>query len=256
MADVIDGQRAIQVGVVEQLSRYPVKSMRAEALTEANVTFEGIAGDRRFAFIQGRKRTNFPWLTAREIPRMVLYAARHVDPTNPDKSDVLVTTPEGKELDIFSDELLAELREQLTERERNQPIYPVHLKSAFDATHISLVTTHALKKLSELVGEEIEPRRFRENLVVNTNGSERPDEQSWVGSRIVIGQGERAVIVALTNSDHRCMMPNLHPDTAEQDPRILRNIAQNQNNIMGVYGCVVQRGTIRVGDPVCLILSA
>src|SRR4051794_22447796 len=108
MADIIDGKRALQIGVVEQLSRYPVKAMRAEALSEANITFEGIAGDRRFAFIQGRLRNNFPWLTARELPRMVLYAARLVDPSNPDKSDVLVTSPEGKEYDIFSEELVAE----------------------------------------------------------------------------------------------------------------------------------------------------
>ena len=255
MARIIDGHKVIQVGVVEQLSRYPVKSMRVEALTEADVGFEGIAGDRRFAFIQGHKRTNFPWLTARELPRMILYSARHVDPSNPDKSDVLVTTPEGKEFDIFSEELLAELKEQLTERERNQPIYPAHLKSAFDVTHISLVTTYALKKLSDLVGEEIEPRRFRENLVINTDGSAQPDEQSWVGSRIMIGRGESAAIVAVIRGDVRCMMPNLHPDTAEQDPRILRNIALKQSKIMGVYGTVVQSGTIRLGDPVQLILS-
>jgi uncharacterized protein YcbX len=234
--------------------------MRAEALTEATVTFEGIAGDRRFAFIQGHKRSNFPWLTAREIPRMVLYSARLVDPSNPDRSDALVTTPDGKEFDVFSEELLAELRGQLTERERNQPIYPVHLKSAFDTTHISLLTTHALKKLSDLVGEEIEPRRFRENLVINTNDSELPDEQSWIGSRIMIGQGdgsgtENPAVVAVTKGDERCVMPNLHPDTAQQDPRILRNIAQKQNKIMGVYGCVVKRGTIRLGDPVHLIAS-
>ena len=255
MARISNGQRVIQVGVVEQLIRYPVKSMRAEALAEADVGFEGIAGDRRFAFIQGHKRTNFPWLTAREIPRMILYSARLVDPSNPDTSDVLVTTPEGKEFDIFSEDLLAELKEQLTERERNQPIYPAHLKSAFDAAHISLVTTHALRKLSDLVGEEIVPRRFREILVINTNGSERPDEQSWVGSRIMIGEGESAAVVAVLRGDVRCMMPNLHPDTAEQDPRILRNIALKQNKIMGVYGSVVRQGTMRLGDPVHLILS-
>jgi uncharacterized protein YcbX len=255
MVGINGGQEVIQVGVVERLSRYPVKSMRGEALTEANVTFEGIAGDRRFAFIQGHKRTNFPWLTGREIPRMVLYAATLVDPSDPDKSHVMVTTPEGKHFDIFSEDLVAELKEQLTERERNQPIYPAHLKSAFDTTHISLVTTYALKKLSDLVGEEIEPRRFRENLIINSNGSEQPDEQNWIGSRIIIGQGDKSAIVALTKGDERCVMPNLHPDTAKQDPRILRNIAQKQNNIMGVYGCVVQRGTIRLGDPVYLIPS-
>jgi uncharacterized protein YcbX len=129
------------------------------------------------------------------------------------------------------------------------------LKSAFDVAHISLVTTHALKKLSEMVGDAIEPRRFRENLVINTANSEQPDEQSWVGSRIMIGEGESAAIVAVLRGDVRCMMPNLHPDTAEQDPRILRQIAVKQNKIMGVYGSVVRQGTIRLGDPVYLILS-
>ena len=128
------------------------------------------------------------------------------------------------------------------------------MKSAFDEAHISLVTTHALQKLAGLVGEEIEPRRFRENLVINTQASEQPDEQSWIGHRIMIGPRERAAIVAVTNADQRCMMPNLHPDTATQDPRILRQIAEKQGNMMGVYGCVVQRGTVRLGDAVHLIL--
>ena len=64
-------QHKIRVGTVEQLNRYPVKSMRAEPLTEAEVGYRGIKGDRRYAFIQGNDRSNFPWLTAREIPRLL-----------------------------------------------------------------------------------------------------------------------------------------------------------------------------------------
>ncbi len=38
------------IGTVDGLWRYPVKSMRGEALAEAYVSFSGIYGDRLFAF--------------------------------------------------------------------------------------------------------------------------------------------------------------------------------------------------------------
>jgi len=40
------------VGHVAALWRYPVKSMGAEALTGADVSWNGLAGDRRWAFIR------------------------------------------------------------------------------------------------------------------------------------------------------------------------------------------------------------
>ena len=63
---------------------------------------------------------------------MMLYRASFVDPSDPDNSVVLVTTPEGKQLGLFSKELLEELRAQLKPRLRNQVIFPVHLSSAFE----------------------------------------------------------------------------------------------------------------------------
>ena len=55
---------AISVGRVVGLWRYPVKSMGAEALTEAEVDWNGISGDRRWAFVRDNKvRSGFPWLT-------------------------------------------------------------------------------------------------------------------------------------------------------------------------------------------------
>lgn len=261
MTELVGGQTelrqtVIPVGVLASVSRYPVKSMRGESLTEAEVRFQGICGDRRFAFIQGRDHSRFPWLTAREVPRMLLYQAALINPADPDNSGALVTTPEGRQLDVFSDELIAELKGQLRGSARNQPIYAVHLKSAHDAEPISLVTTHAVQRLAERMGGAVDARRFRENLVVDTTDTSCPDEQTWIGARLVIGTGDRATTLAVTRGDERCMMPNLHPDTAVQDGRILRTIAQEQDNIMGVYASVAQRGTIRVGDPVYLIAAA
>jgi MOSC N-terminal beta barrel domain len=55
------------VGRVAALWRYPVKSMAAEALDDAEVSWHGFAGDRRSAFIRdGQVRSGFPWLTIRD----------------------------------------------------------------------------------------------------------------------------------------------------------------------------------------------
>ena len=61
------------VGVIRRLARYPVKSMRGEALPATTLTLQGVAEDRRFAFVQADSRSAFPWLTARELPEMLCY---------------------------------------------------------------------------------------------------------------------------------------------------------------------------------------
>lgn len=49
-----------QVGTVQELRRYPVKSMAAESLQSAAVSWHGLAGDRRWAFVRpGMERSGF-----------------------------------------------------------------------------------------------------------------------------------------------------------------------------------------------------
>ena len=61
------------VGRVESLWRYPVKSMRGEQLREAFLGFGGVYGDRVYAFRSPAAPKGFPYLTAREQRRMVLF---------------------------------------------------------------------------------------------------------------------------------------------------------------------------------------
>ena len=79
------------VGRVAALWRYPVKSMAAEALDGAEVSWHGLAGDRRWAFIRGGQvRNGFPWLTIRERPGLAHYRHRFAVPDQPNSSPVLV----------------------------------------------------------------------------------------------------------------------------------------------------------------------
>jgi uncharacterized protein YcbX len=78
---------------VAALWRYPVKSMGAEALDEVEVSWHGVAGDRRWAFIRdGQVRSGFPWLTMRQRPDHGLYRPSFLEPARPDASRTVVRT--------------------------------------------------------------------------------------------------------------------------------------------------------------------
>ena len=92
------------VGQVAALRRYPVKSMAGEQLGEVEVSWHGLAGDRRWAFIRdGQVRSGFPWLTIRERPELALYRPRLAEPDRPNASLTLVHTPAGGEVDVAED---------------------------------------------------------------------------------------------------------------------------------------------------------
>ena len=81
-------------------------------------------------------------------------------------------------------------------------------------------------------------------------------EDGWVGGRLLFGTSEPRPAVSVTARDVRCMMINLDPETAKQDMRVLKTVVRLNKNNAGVYGTVVQTGTIRVGEPVSLVLDA
>jgi uncharacterized protein YcbX len=76
------------VGHIAALRRYPVKSMAGEELDGADVSWHGLAGDRRWAFIRdGQARSGFPWLTIRDRPEMARYRPRFAEPDRPNAVD-------------------------------------------------------------------------------------------------------------------------------------------------------------------------
>src|SRR5689334_25305500 len=98
------------VGRVVGLWRYPVKSMGSEELAEAEVSWHGFAGDRRWAFSRDTVvQSGFPWLTLRERGDMSHYRPSFVEPARPDMSPTVVRTPSGVLFDVADPALGAEL---------------------------------------------------------------------------------------------------------------------------------------------------
>jgi uncharacterized protein YcbX len=60
----------IEIGHVEAIFRYPVKSVRGERLEIANLGSHSLYGDRRLAFRRMNDRSAFPWLTATKLPEV------------------------------------------------------------------------------------------------------------------------------------------------------------------------------------------
>ena len=68
------------IGHVESLWRYPVKSMRGEEIAEAFLGFAGVYGDRLYAFRDAAAKKGFPFLTGREQEGTLLYQPRFRHP--------------------------------------------------------------------------------------------------------------------------------------------------------------------------------
>jgi uncharacterized protein YcbX len=227
------------VGRVVALRRYPVKSMAAEGLDGAEVSWHGLAGDRRWAFIRdGQVCSGFPWLTMRERPDLCHYRPRFAEPDRPNASAVLVRTPSGGEFDVADPALAAEFGPGVRVIKQDRGV--------FDTMPLSLLTTQTVAGLGRLVGAELAAGRFRPNLLVDAFGGDDFPEDAWVG-RVLRAGGLR---VRVDKRDGRCVMITIDPVTLRRDPAILRAVARQRDNQLGVYGTTVEPGRIAVGDPV------
>lgn len=230
------------VGRVVALFRYPVKSMSAELLGTIDVDWNGFAGDRRWAFVRGDQiRSGFPWLTIRENPKMWHYQPRFVEPDQPDKSATLVHTPSGNELDVVDPALAVELGHNARVIKQDRGV--------FDAFPLSLLTTQSVAALGASVGGDLDVRRFRPNLYIESNAGGDAPENSWVGEVLQIGEMRMRV----DKRDKRCVMINVDPFTTDRDPAILRSVAQERDARFGVYGTPAQPGRVNVGDTVSIV---
>jgi len=230
-----------EVGRVVALWRYPVKSMGAEPLEEVEVSWHGLAGDRRWAFVRGGlERSGFPWLTIRERPEMGQYRPWFDSPGEPDKSVTRVRTPAGHDFDVVDPALAEELGHDARVIKQDRGV--------FDTLPLSLITTQSVAGLGAMVGAELDVQRFRPNLLVEATEPGAFPEDAWVGAVLRIGGARMRV----DKRDQRCAIVTLDPMTARQDPSILRTIVQERQKCLGVYGSTVQPGRVAVGDPVYL----
>ncbi len=229
---------------VTQLWRYPVKSLQGERLATAELTPQGLAGDRRWALFD--LETGFG-LTARRHPALLHAAARlradgGVDVTLPDGS----VAADDEALSAWLDRPVA-LRAAADVGGTRRYESPADVETeaagswrAFEGAPRAFHDSVAVTLVSTATVGARPVRRFRPNVVVEGAG-----EDALVGGVVGLGDG----VVALTERVPRCVMvTRAQPGGIAVDRDVLRWIHRERDGVLAVGGPVVRAGTVRVGD--------
>lgn len=130
----------------------------------------------------------------------------------------------------------------------------MHFKHGiFDEGIISVIDLATISAICGAAAFPVDTRRFRANIVIKSENARPFWEDDWVGSRLLFGDEQTGPIVNVAMRDERCMMINLDPDTAKQDPGFMKAAVRLNGNNAGVYCTVARTGRIAVGQPVRLL---
>jgi uncharacterized protein len=277
-----------QIGVVQELFRYPVKSMLGERLREVDIGAHGVIGDRAYAL----REVNGRVVTAKKWANMFAFCARYDAPPTPGALGPLrITLPAGQTIHAQDPDASAVLsavlgrpvvleRAQSDQRHRAEidpatvfgdvpveQVKPGHTAATlpdtfalppgtfFDSASMHVVASGTLAHLRALTGDDaqLDPRRFRPNIVVETApGHEGFVEDDWLEGTLEVGGSVR--IVQLRPA-LRCVMTTHRQADLVRDMRILRTAAQHHHNHVGVFAAIDTPGTVRTGDAVVLVKS-
>lgn len=207
------------LGTIARIWRYPVKSLRAQPLDEVRVALRGLEGDRASAlFVESPEH------------------ARSGKPFRGKEHPLLHTLPSAAKAAGMA------ALGGVALRERDGGPY-------YDAGDVSLLFDTWLAEAERLTGLSLDPLRFRPNFYVTTDGGFALGEADALGARFALGE----VVLRVEAVIQRCVTPSYDIATGAAEPRIPRAIAQQRDNVMGVYCAVERTGTVALGDAVVRI---
>ncbi len=238
----------IEIGQVEAIFRYPVKSMGGERLVAAHLGWHGLDGDRRLALRRLDDRSGFPWLSASKRPDLLRFVPLARKDETEEELPTHVRTPDGAVMPVFGEDLAGEIA-----RRHGAPVQMMQLRHGiFDEASISVITLDTVREIARLAGSNLDVRRFRPNIVVRAVRSSPFQEDEWLGGVLSFGDGDWASAITVTMRDARCSMVNLDPDTAESAPEVQKAVVRANNNFAGIYGTVIRTGSLAVGQSIFL----
>lgn len=270
---------------VAQIWKYPVKSMVGTTVESCTVDELGIQGDRQWAVrdldnggIRGAKKLGgLMLLEARQVEHdlveIICPDGRIVRSDDPNVDEVissvigvrvrLESLRPASDLDHFrrgapsSMDMMEELR-SVFGRDPGEPlpdfsVFPpevIEFESPpgtyYDCWPLMVMSTSALAALSRaLPGANVDVRRFRPSLVIDTDAVPGHPEFSWTGRRARVGRCEVEFLAPCP----RCVMTTRAVGTQiPEDRSVLRHIVRELDQNLGVYARIVEPGVIDSGD--------
>jgi hypothetical protein len=207
----------MDVGTIANLWRYPVKSLKAEPLKHVQILADGLAGDRTAALrveTPTHARAGKPF-RGKESPKLHLTADPETAASYAADAGVMVTLA------------------------HDEPRW-------FDAFPVSILLDLWVHDVEELVGEPLDPLRWRPNLYVAAAPGFAKRETDLVGATLHAG----SVVLRVVDTDKRCVTTTYDIATGESDPRVLGEVARQRDNVVGIYCEVLTPGMVAIGDRV------
>ena len=246
---------------VTSINRYPIKGLSAEPLEAADLTVgEGVVGDRRVALALSSTRFDADkpqWLPKTSFLMLMRNARLAALETRYDAGEGIltvrregkqvakgkITTPVGRAMiEEFFD---AYMRGEVAGRPRLVAAPGGHMFSDHQNKVLSIINLATVRDLERVVGEPVDPLRFRANLYLE--GAAPWAEFDWVDGDIAVGEARLRVTARID----RCAATTVRPGAGIRDINIPKALQRGFGHIdCGVYGRVTADGRIAVGDPV------
>ena len=214
---------------VSHLWRYPVKSLAGEPLTRAELTHDGLAGDRLI-----HVRTPRGLLTGRTRHGLLTLPAR----TGLDGEPLVGGHP-------WRSAAAAELIRQRAGEDAVLSTYDG--PERFDVTNLLVAVDGELDAFARRHGAELDVRRLRPNLMLS--GVDPAELDRWPGRALAIGDA----LIGIHSRRPRCIVTSIDPETGAQDLDVFRRIRRDFANLMALNCWVITPGTVDVGDRATLV---
>jgi hypothetical protein len=239
---------------VDQLWRYPVKSVGGEQVSASVVDSRGLLGDRLWA-VQDADGKLGSGKDSRRFRRMVgllgLTARYGAEPGDGRIEPPVVAGPDGTEYPVSTgaaDEFLRDHTGMPHVRVRRECDV-----THFDEVQLSMIGSATLGWLQAQLPEvRIDIRRFRSNVVVRT--AEPLIEESWIGRTVRFGTGDDAVHAVFDRVLQRCVMVGMAQPGLSESGAVLKHLGLREDHpvCLALGGLVARTGTVRVGDLITL----
>jgi uncharacterized protein YcbX len=221
-------------GRVAALFRYPVKSLVGEELEAVDVDRRGVHGDRLWSVRDpdGKLGSGKSSRRFRRMDGLLALSAAY------DGDVPVLAFPDGNLLRGDDDAIHGALSEHVgrpVRLEREERV------SHFDEGPLHLVTTASLERVARARGRDVDVRRPRANLLVESTDL----EADWAGRRLAIGD---EVVVQVLYPMPRCVMLDLPQRGLGADQGLLRTVTETNLGELGVVADVVTAGHVRRGD--------
>jgi uncharacterized protein YcbX len=224
---------------VVALRRFPLKSVLGELRDVVDVEVRGVVGDRTWSvrtasgkIASGKNTRRFA-----AVDGMLLLRAEEHD------GRVEITFPDGTRRAVDEAATTEALSRHLG--------HPVTIARETDVSHfddgpVSIVGSASVEALGRERDQEVDPARFRPNIVVHTD--EPFIEDAWIGRRLTIG----TAVLRVEARSPRCVMIDMRTADLPAQHGNLTSIGRLNEACLGVIASVEVPGRIEIGDLVRL----